>query len=245
MTMHRTIGLAFFGVIAGGLASVVFSTPASKLVQAQTAASAAPGAVGRYQLSAYGYGLGDGSTGSLSEHGAYILDIQTGEVFVVRHHDAPKSLGSVGKRWPPGDQSPPPSPLPVGPSLPSTDSVGIPEGMSRVEATKTLTAMGFETWTDASVSDHWVRFRKPWQHGYHLVNLRFDGEKVLEVGEFWNDPGGGLKGSGAHTGYFGLPRKTGVRCHSRVRQAHGEIDRLGKRHCSRSKHWTCGLEMVC
>jgi hypothetical protein len=38
------------------------------------------------------------------------------------------------------------------------------------------------------VSDKWERFRKPWQGGYHYVNLRFSGAVIAEVGEFWIRP---------------------------------------------------------
>jgi hypothetical protein len=73
-------------------------------------------------------------------------------------------------------------------SLPETQPAGVSKGMTRAQATAALRAEGFEAWTDASVSDLWERFRKPWQGGYHFVNLRFGGEEVAEVGELWNDP---------------------------------------------------------
>jgi hypothetical protein len=69
-----------------------------------------------------------------------------------------------------------------------TKPAGVSKGMSRAQATAALRAEGFDAWTDASVSDPWERFRKPWMGGYHFVNLRFGGEEVAEVGELWNDP---------------------------------------------------------
>ncbi|QJW93779.1 hypothetical protein FTUN_1290 [Frigoriglobus tundricola] len=64
---------------------------------------------------------------------------------------------------------------------------GVSRGTTRADATAALRAEGFEARTDA-VSDQWERFRKPWQRGYHYVNLRFGGEAVAEVAEFWNNP---------------------------------------------------------
>jgi hypothetical protein len=74
------------------------------------------------------------------------------------------------------------------PPLLETKPAGVSKGMARAQAIAALKAEGFEAWADASVSDQWERFRKPWQGGYHYVNLRFDGKVVAEVGEFWIDP---------------------------------------------------------
>lgn len=89
MVKARSVALVAAGVAAGLLAFALSGGPA---VQAQQAAA---GANGRYQISAYGYGLGTGGAGSKSEAGAYILDTQTGEVFVVVGNNAPRSVGSV------------------------------------------------------------------------------------------------------------------------------------------------------
>ena len=67
-------------------------------------------------------------------------------------------------------------------------SAGLSKGMTRAQATEALKAGGFQAWTDASVSDQWERFRKPWHGGYHYVNMRFSGAVIAEVGEFWIDP---------------------------------------------------------
>jgi RNA polymerase sigma factor (sigma-70 family) len=67
-------------------------------------------------------------------------------------------------------------------------SAGVSKGMTRAQATEALKAGGFQAWTDASVSDQWERFRKPWHGGYHYVNLRCSGAVIAEVGEFWIDP---------------------------------------------------------
>jgi RNA polymerase sigma factor (sigma-70 family) len=86
---------------------------------------------------------------------------------------APEPEPPAGDRTPPG-------------TLPG--SAGLSKGMTRAQATEALKAGGFQAWTDASVSDQWERFRKPWQGGYHYVNLRFSGAVIAEVGEFWIRP---------------------------------------------------------
>lgn len=101
---------------------------------------------------------------------------------------------SVTERFGGLDKSPPTGPPPAVGELidfsrfPETKSAGVLKGMSQANAVAALKAEGFQPYTDASVSDQWERFRKPWQGGYHWVNLRFGGEAVAEVGEFWNDP---------------------------------------------------------
>src|SRR5437762_9502793 len=63
--------------------------------QAQPPAAVQPPAVGRYQISSFGYQRSDGST-----LGAYILDTQTGEVFQVVGKNSPELIGSVAKAQP-------------------------------------------------------------------------------------------------------------------------------------------------
>ena len=65
------------------------------LAQAQPAPAPPAPAVGRYQISSFGYRWSDGST-----CGAYILDSQTGEVFQVIGKNAPEPIGSVAKQNP-------------------------------------------------------------------------------------------------------------------------------------------------
>ena len=104
MTKRRNIALVAVGMAAGILATVLLGGQFGNQVQAQAPAPGVPAAVGRYQISAYGYSIGDGKagsqpgpTGSQVLDGAYILDTQTGEVFLVTHYEALKSLGSVAK----------------------------------------------------------------------------------------------------------------------------------------------------
>ncbi len=187
MPIPRSLAIFTLGAIGCGLASLVIVAPSFETAHAQTNDLSMSGSVGRYQISAYGYGLGDGSPGSLSEHGAYILDTQTGDIFVIRHHGGPKFLGSVGKERLVGGQ-PLTSPDAVQ-KLPAVDSIELPNGLSSSEATNKLLELGFHPWEDATVpNDNWVRFRKPWQRGFHFINLRFENDKLVEVGELRNDP---------------------------------------------------------
>lgn len=50
--------------------------------------------VGRYQISSYGYA---GSQGRSSSYGAYIIDSETGTVWVSTKGTAPRKIGAVGK----------------------------------------------------------------------------------------------------------------------------------------------------
>lgn len=63
-----------------------------------------PAAPGRYQISAwsYGYGYGIGTATSSSskseeKHGAYILDTQTGDVWLTQRGANPTHVGTVAK----------------------------------------------------------------------------------------------------------------------------------------------------
>jgi hypothetical protein len=60
--------------------------------------------------------------------------------------------------------------------------------MTRAQAVAALKAEGFEAWTDATASDRYERFRKPWMGGYHFVTVRFGGEEVTEVHHLLHKP---------------------------------------------------------
>ncbi|QEL19235.1 hypothetical protein [Limnoglobus roseus] len=98
MTNRRTVGLMVAGAAMGVFGNVLFGGHMGTLAQAQTPPAGATAAVGRYQLSAYGYGMGNGGAGSRTGYGAYVLDTQTGEVFAVEARGDLTSIGSVGKK---------------------------------------------------------------------------------------------------------------------------------------------------
>ena len=87
----RTIVRACVGVAAisacGLFYLAVCSTNASAQAQAKIAAEQ------RFQISAWGYAIGQHNTGSNS--GAYILDTQSGRVWFVDSRSEPRDIGSV------------------------------------------------------------------------------------------------------------------------------------------------------
>jgi len=91
MEMRRRLCVAG-ALMAVLLAAVWLDGSFRQPAQAQPAPVAQPAAVGRYQISSYGYSRSDGAT-----NGAYIIDTQTGEVFQVHGNNPPTSLGSVTK----------------------------------------------------------------------------------------------------------------------------------------------------
>jgi hypothetical protein len=76
----------------------------------------------------------------------------------------------------------------VSPGLHETKPASVSRGMIRAEAVAALKAEGFEPWVEVTAADQYERFRKPWQGGYHFVNLLCEGGEVSEVYNFWNDP---------------------------------------------------------
>lgn len=75
------------GVVVGGLVSTFRGLESPAI--AQQPPKAEPG---RYMISSWGYGMHQGSG-----HGAYVLDTQTGEVFIVYATEEPRSVGMVRK----------------------------------------------------------------------------------------------------------------------------------------------------
>lgn len=86
------------GVLLGGLGTAaLIHVPAKAEAQADAKASTP----GRYQVSAFGYGYGytgPNSTSSVAKYGAYVVDTQTGEVFVTIESGKPHLVGSVGEK---------------------------------------------------------------------------------------------------------------------------------------------------
>lgn len=86
------------GVVLGGLGMGAWiQGPAKAEAQAEAKASTS----GRYQISSFGYGYGytgTNTTNSQSKYGTYIVDTQTGEVFVIVESGKPHSLGRVGEK---------------------------------------------------------------------------------------------------------------------------------------------------
>jgi hypothetical protein len=83
------VGFAIFVALAIGLYLSV--GPA----EAQPVPGVGP--VGRFQISAYGWANAAGGA-QRSESGAYIVDMQTGEVFHATGRGEPVSIGLVGKK---------------------------------------------------------------------------------------------------------------------------------------------------
>lgn len=94
MRKHRSAALVCGGAATGVLGAVLFGSSPEQPAWAQPAPA---GSIGRYQISTYGYDLGTGGSGSQAERGAYILDTQTGEVFVIVNTNAPRIVGSVSQ----------------------------------------------------------------------------------------------------------------------------------------------------
>jgi hypothetical protein len=59
-------------------------------------ASAKPAEVGRYQISSWALGYGHSKALGESQRGAYVLDTQTGEVYLVEGDKKPVAIGKAG-----------------------------------------------------------------------------------------------------------------------------------------------------
>lgn len=97
MMPQRTLILVGFGFLAGLLASLSWTHSAAPQAAAQAPAAKAEAA--RYQITSWAYpGVArQGGGFENPKYGAYIVDTLTGEVWVVREDNAPRSLGKVGK----------------------------------------------------------------------------------------------------------------------------------------------------
>ena len=95
MVQQKRLLLFGGGLMTVLLAALLLGGSFRQPAQAQPAAPAPPPAVGRYQISSFGYRWSDGAT-----CGAYILDTQTGEVFQVVGKNPPEPIGSVAKPQP-------------------------------------------------------------------------------------------------------------------------------------------------
>ena len=97
MIHHRAMILVAFGFLAGLLANVVW-TQGSALPQAAAQAPAAKAELPHYQITSWAYpGFARGSGVENPKYGAYILDSITGEVWVVKEDNSPRTLGKVAK----------------------------------------------------------------------------------------------------------------------------------------------------
>ncbi|MBP3955504.1 hypothetical protein J8F10_09440 [Gemmata sp. G18] len=100
--------IALTGIVIGALGTLLMTDDRTNRVHAQpvpasppaavppwvaNAAPAPAGPVGRYQISAWGADIRGGPN-----HGAFIIDTQTGEVFHVDQSTKPRSLGTVEKK---------------------------------------------------------------------------------------------------------------------------------------------------
>jgi hypothetical protein len=72
------------GLLALLAVALLFADTFRQAAPAQPASVAQPQAVGRFQISSYGYSRSDGAT-----NGAYIVDTQTGDVFQVHGNNPP------------------------------------------------------------------------------------------------------------------------------------------------------------
>lgn len=96
-------GSSLVGLLAGLILGVVITVLLSGAqviprAMAQAEAPQPPIAAQRYQIYTWAYpagSLGPGGGGSLSSHGAYVLDTRTGEVWYIRENEKPEALGSV------------------------------------------------------------------------------------------------------------------------------------------------------
>jgi hypothetical protein len=95
MTKSRTVALLVVGLSLCGLGVTLMGGLGNNPSQGQQ--PVAPAATGRYQISAYSYGFGGVGAGLHTQHGAYIVDTQTGDVFLAVDGRAPQYVGSVAK----------------------------------------------------------------------------------------------------------------------------------------------------
>jgi hypothetical protein len=98
MTKNKlSIGL-LAGLLLGMVAAFVLSgNPNASRAKAQ--AQQPPAAAQRYQISAWAHAagsVGPGSGGSQANHGAYILDTQSGKVWEIIGNGKPGLIGTVG-----------------------------------------------------------------------------------------------------------------------------------------------------
>lgn len=87
--------LVLGGLVAGVVGTLTLSGGFGSPVQAQPPAKAAEH--GRYQISAWGYSSPQAG-GTVTEHGAYIIDTMSGDVFSVNRDSDPKPVGTVAKK---------------------------------------------------------------------------------------------------------------------------------------------------
>lgn len=86
------------GAILGGLGTAALIHGPAK---AEAQADAKAGVPGRYQVSSFGYGYGytgPTSTNSQSKWGAYVVDTQTGELYLIFDNAKPHLIGRVGEK---------------------------------------------------------------------------------------------------------------------------------------------------
>jgi hypothetical protein len=94
MRTRSRAALVGVGLLVGGFAGMFFSGWGGSAATAQQPAAKVADAVGRYQISSFGFGTVGG--GHVS--GGYILDTATGDVFLVSGSDKPLPIGSMAKK---------------------------------------------------------------------------------------------------------------------------------------------------
>jgi hypothetical protein len=90
--MSRNLYLGFGAGLLAGVLGTIGLTGGHVLPRAMAQVAAPVSPTQRYHLSAWAY---PGSTGVAPEHGAYILDGQTGKVWQVSRSSAPQAIGKV------------------------------------------------------------------------------------------------------------------------------------------------------
>jgi hypothetical protein len=82
------------GFLAGVLAAALWPL-ASSWAQPQAGAPGKPPDAPRYAIASYAVG---GAAGAAGVAGAYVLDVHTGDVFLVDSDKEPRALGKAGRR---------------------------------------------------------------------------------------------------------------------------------------------------
>jgi hypothetical protein len=87
------------GMIGGGASSVLLRGTGMSDAQAQVEPKMS--APGRYQVSSFSFGYGysgDGRTNDQMKWGAYVLDTQTGDLYLAMDRAKPSLIGRVGEK---------------------------------------------------------------------------------------------------------------------------------------------------